>query len=261
MDAALPAGGRSVRDPDRRRVAGPVSGNRAIDSRQRRPRYRRDGEESLRHRILDGSVSLRRRRGGRVRLDADAAGGIFGQRRGARGVRRISLLPAAGGRTVPRRVVVEHVSVAGRARPVQRQHPALLRAGGDGRRAVGGLHAAAVGPVHVDHLSDNQLEGNQLPAESRTRRRRRRDSVLHVRLCRAGSAGHRRRRRRVRSDCVRLLAGHGVRRAAVRRPAAQLGVEPDARRAGAAGPHRVSAGAASESRVASHAVSLFGGRG
>ena len=52
-------------------------------------RHRRRREEPLRPRVLDGSVSLRRRRGGRVRLDADAAGGIFGQRRGPGGVRRI----------------------------------------------------------------------------------------------------------------------------------------------------------------------------
>ncbi len=51
-------------------------------ARQRRPRDRGCGEESVRPRVFDRCVSLCGRRGGRVRLDADAAGGLFGARRG-----------------------------------------------------------------------------------------------------------------------------------------------------------------------------------
>ena len=67
------------------------------------------------------------------------------------------------------------------------------------RRELGGVSAPAVGTVHVGHLSDAQLEGHQLPAEVGTRCRRRRDSLLHVRVSGARAAGDRRGQRRVRT--------------------------------------------------------------
>ena len=60
---------------------------------QRRIRAARPGdEESVRPGVLDGRVSLRRRRGRHLRLDADAAGGIRGIGGDAGRLQRVGLL-------------------------------------------------------------------------------------------------------------------------------------------------------------------------
>ena len=78
---------------------------------------------------------------------------------------------------------------------------------------LGGLPAAALRTLHVGDLSDDQLEGDQLPAEGRARRRGGRDPVFHVRVGGPGAAGDRRRERRVRA---RSSTGSGSRPASRR---------------------------------------------
>ncbi len=59
------------------------------------------------------------------------------------------------------RVDADVVPLAARAGAVQRQHPRLLRAQRGRRRRLGGVPAAAVGPVHVGDPSHRQFEGDQ----------------------------------------------------------------------------------------------------
>ena len=79
--------------------------------RRRRAEPARD-EESLRAGVLGRRVSLRRRRGGDLRVDADAARGLHRHAPRARHVQHLDLLPAARRRTLSRRVDADAAAVA-----------------------------------------------------------------------------------------------------------------------------------------------------
>ena len=126
----------------------------------------RSDEELVRPGVLDRHLSLCGRRGGDLRLDADLARASRNAGDVAGRLQPVDFLLSARRRSLSGRLDADPVPVAGRGRTLQRRHSGVVRRQrADGGR-MGGLSAAAVGAVHVGHLSDAQFQGHQLRAKA-----------------------------------------------------------------------------------------------
>ena len=183
-------------------------------------------EESVRAGLLARSVPLRRHRVRHLCLDADAARGL--PRSGGFACRLQHfdfLLPARGGRFVGGWMLQPLFA----GRPCSRcSAPRFWPASSAQCRAapevavyllpISGLFMSVIYP-------DHQFQGHQLLPEIRARRGLRRDSVLHLRLGGPRAAGHGRGQRCHGRHAVRIHAGHGFRRPAIRGIVAELDLQ------------------------------------
>ena len=178
--------------------------------------------ETPRTRIFNPRGRLRFCGGGHLRMDANLPAGVSGSPSVVVDLCADHLLCATGRRSLFRRMVVAARVVDSGACAVRLCDLRMLRRQSRRWSSGGSPVTAAVGPLHVNDVSDTEFQGDQLLSQVESWRDRRSHFVLHGGRRGTGPSGDGCAQRRNGKSQVRFWIGHRICTAAFPGPTRQL---------------------------------------